>query len=565
MSHSKKNRPAALLALAMAGVMLLTAGFAPARGRVTLGGGDSDDTEYELYTSDTACFRLEYPAGSEVSQEDGAVYFASGNFIIGAQFVYSLNDEVFVYSAADMASQLFNSEELLEAWTGAEDLDIVETGKMGSGDSECYRVDYTCYVDDQSWSGCLLVFDGLGEFGCYCLQALIRDDDDAEARWAQFDHVAASFQVTDAYQTEGMTVYEVPDWELEFMVQDMNLSDIEYTNDPIGQSLRLQPAGTSLSQGSVLMDKLTYGPEEDIEDIMNESLDFILSSKEDAEVVSEPDTEQLIGRNPAGIYLASYTDRGATVYTVHVYIGSDDGWWSMIGTSDEDHLEAVMSTMSDVLLSARFGGGDNVKVNKSVAAILDRIEGLDGFEASGYPQPRGSVTDVNGDGRMEFLAVYECLDGGDMYVMYDVWSIREGGAQLLDEGRLYADTGASMGTVFLYERDGVDYLCKWVGTHDDQANYISHAEYIPLSEDEGELLFDEALVLDSVSPDSGHDEYYINGEEVSADDFSEEEGQFTLRVVLNWFGGAFAAPGDDTTPFDSMMSFDELREYDFGS
>lgn len=564
MSYRTKKRLAALLALAMAAVMLLSAGFTTARGRVTLTGGGSE-TEYELYTCDEACFSLEYPAGGEVSEpyDNGVFITVADGFHLAAEYAYSLNDEMLLYSAADMASLIAADEDRLTLWTGADELDVVETGKMNSPAGQCYRFDYVSEVGGEPWSGCLVIFDGQGEFGCYCLQALIRDDDDSEAHWDQFDHVFSSFRITDAYQLESMTLYEVPDWEMEFLVHDEYLDDIEYTDDPIGQSLRLQPAGATMSQGSILIDKLTFGPDEDLEDIMNESLDFILSNKEDAEVIAEPDTEDLIGRNPAGIFIAGYIDRGAPIYTVHAYIGSDDGWWSMIGNADEDHLEAVMTIMSDLMVSMRFGGdsGDNVKVNKSVAAILDRLEDQDGFQADGYLIPRASVTDVNGDGRWEFLAVYKI----DSSVMYDVWSIREGGAQLLDHGELYVEAGASMGTLFLYEKDGVDYLCKWTGIYDDEDSYTSRSQYIPLSEDEGELLFDEALTLEVLTPaDSDESEYYVNGKEASESAYSSQEDQFELLVVLNWFGGAFAAPGDETTPYDSMMTFDEMRQHDFG-
>ena len=567
MSNRIKNRLLRLLALVMAGAMLLTAGFASAGSRVSLGGGRADDTEYETYTNETACFSLEYPAGGQVETpyDNGVFITVADGFRLGAEYAFSLNDEVFLYSAADMAALLAADEDRLTEWTGAEELDVVETGKMNTSMGECFRFDYVSEVEGVPWSGCLVIFNGQGDFGCYCLQALIRDDDDSGACWDQFDHVIDSFRITDAYQVEGITVYEVPDWDLEFMVQDENLSDAEYTDDPVGQSLRLQPADTTLSQGSILMDKLTCGPEEDIEDIMDDSLAFILENKENAQTLVEPHTGEYIGRYPAGSYMASYTEKGADVYVTHAYVGTDDGWWCLAGTSDEDHLDAVLTTMSDLLVSLRFGGEGNVKVNDSVAAILDRIEGQEDFFAGGYPRPVASVTDVNGDGRMEFLAIYEIHAGSSNAIMYDVWSIREGGAQLLDQGTLYVEAGASMGTLFLYEKDGVDYLCKWTGIYDDEDSYTSRSEYIPLSEDESQLLFDEAVTLEIFSPSDGDSEYYVNGKEVTEDAYDQAKGSFQLLVVLNWFGGAFAAPGDETTPYDSMMSFDELREYDFGS
>ncbi len=572
MSQRMKRLLTAALALAMVGVMVLSAGFVPARSsRVTLGGGDaSAPGDYELYTDDTACFRLEYPADSEVSQEDGAVYFsASGDFVIGAQFVYSLNEEVFVYSAADMAA-LFNADaSWLAMWTGADEAEIVQIGKMDFPAGEGICIEYTGTLDGDEWSGRAVLFDGLGDFGCYCVQAILQDDEDAGDRWELFGHVCDSFEITGAYQPEGMTVYEVPDWEMEFMVHDEYLDDAEYTDDPIGQSLRLQPADLSLSDGSILIDKMTYGADEDVEDIMDESLDFILSNKDDAQVLSEPETADVPGRFNGGAFLASYTENGADMYTVHAYLGTDDGWWSMIGTADEEGMEPVLNAMFDVLYSARFGGGDRVKVNAGVAAILDRIEGQDGFctdPGDGFgPRPIGSVTDVNGDGSYEFLALYELERGGSRFAVYELWTIQAGGALQLDQGVLYEAAGSDMGTVFLYEKDGAEYLGKWAGLFDDDGGYTSRTEYTPLSGDESALLYDEATVLESVAPADGDDEFYIDGEAVSESAFDEASEQYELRMVLNWFGGAFAAPGDDTTPFDSMMDFDELRQHDFGS
>ena len=576
-----KQVTAALLAAMMLLAMALTAGSA----RVSLSADDG--VEYETYTNEMTRFSLSYPAGSQVSEPyDNLVMFTvSDSFRVTAEYAYyTVGTERFVYSAADFTAMIADDAQVLADWVGVDAVTVAAIVR----DEAFFRVYFATQISGEDWDGRLYIFDGQGEFGCYVLQGIIRDGADS-ACWDQLFRIAASFQVLEPYEAEDMTIYEIADWDMEVMLQNGNVGDIRFENSGGMKALTVVPGGCSESDAGLVMDQLIYDSSYSMEQIMNESADFILS-KPDAQMISAPSTEAApIGRYTSGMYMASYTDNGGTVIALRVFIPHGDDWWSISARSTEDALEPVMAAVSDMLFSLRFGGeptvgaaesmssaGGTADINKSLPQILDWIESQDNFYGGQYTSPIGCVSDVNGDGNYEFLALYETTEGAGAYnVMYEVWTIRPEGAGQLDQGVLFMEVGGNDGFVGLAEKDGVYYLLKSSSGWDGDVG-TDVRQLIPLSGDETALLYDQALeysyITQLIESDGGvgtTTTLYAGGEPVP----DSELGRYSASVKPVLHAGLM---GDSTRSdltgtsrdlygLGEAVSFDELRQHDFNA
>lgn len=81
------------------------------------------------------------------------------------------------------------------------------------------------------------------------------------------------------------------------------------------------------------------------------------------------------------------------------------------------------------------------------AEVIKEIENQSGFVTDSYWEPLAAADDFNGDGVQELLTVYEMKDGAGINVMYDLWSLRESGAQELKSEVLFKEVGGNNGIV----------------------------------------------------------------------------------------------------------------------
>lgn len=190
----------------------------------------------------------------------------------------------------------------------------------------------------------------------------------------------------------------------------------------------------------------------------------------------------------------------------------------------------------------------------AVVDILHQIIDSDHFRQEWDFEPLVSVSDMNGDGVWELLAVYECIDDTDYYVFEQVWLIdgETEEAKQVGMGVLFHEVGGNSGTVSLVDRDGE--LGVLITTHEpDGADFFDRYDYFSLAEGDTEL-GSEYIMLDCSGAYGQEDdaEYTVDMEQMSREEFEDILDSMEPCRTLDILAG----PDEqgDVIPFNVMLT-----------
>ncbi len=433
-------------------------------------------SSYSTYENTAVCFSLEYPSGSTVQQPyDNAVFITGDGYRLAAEYTFTTaRQDRFIYSAADFAAMIDADSQTLADWVGNDSTVITGSDRLTIGGQDAWQYDYAIAGEG---SGSLYVIDGEGRFGCYCVQTMV-DEDAAGATSARkrLAYAAASFTVTGPYEAEGCTLYTHDELQTSFMVRDEAMQGEEELS---GGTVFIYPVPHVFVEACIVMGETPYDEDDELGKVLESMCNYYFQYKNNTRYTTQPAVFDLGQYTYAGVELEYYDDEGEH-FTVAPYIFLQDGkYWKVELECTDEYLDICRTALSDVLFSLRVGDGSggalsagtsgtsapsaqtgDDSLGTAIYAILDDIESRDDYRSDWIFEPLASVTDMNGDGIYELLAVYECVssyDGRD-YVSCETWLIAPEGAKQVSTGVLYSEIGGNGGSAGLAVRDGTVYV-----------------------------------------------------------------------------------------------------------
>ena len=540
---------ALLLAALMVAAMALSSGAARAQ---------STEKGYQHYENDAVEFAMDVPEDFDISEPyDNAVFFSSGNdFRVSAEYTFYTADNVhFIQSAADFASFIEADPAVLADWVGVSELEIQGSAWGEVNGAPCYVCAYSLTQSGENYSGAIYLFDGKGDFGCYCLQVMVRDNaSGAEEFVQQTEHIVQSFTVTGPYQGEGYSLYELESEgaPMQFFARDT--AEVKQ----ISNGAAIYPVDRVFTEARVNIRQTSFESSYDVADAIEGVTSYYFTYRDDAQFIAQPSHFDL-GRYSYDMVQIGCSDEGVH-YTVCVALFVSGGYyWLVSSEATDEYVDQVAAAFSDTLFSLR-ANGDGAGMGAAVNAIrggvnevLDVIEDQEGFESGedGWMEPLGCVLDLDGGGQL-LAAVYETVIGTDYSVRTEVWLLEDGAAALLTRNELYKEVGGNSGRVSLVRKSGTVYLaleCNlWEG---DRFN--DYYAYLPLNE--RDACFDEGVYMEAHGTVGQEDEgqYNVDGKDVSLASFDAAQGSYSLLMgpldILQGHGN-----GD-------VMDFDGLRHF----
>lgn len=559
----------ALAALMLAG-MVLSGGFARTGDRSFF---LPEQEGYERYENTAVKFALDVPEDYELTEPyENVVLVSDGNdFRLSAEYTFTTADQAhFISSAEDFAAFIEADETVLTDWVGSSDLEILASGWGDVDGVPCYVCAFALTLSGKTYSGALYLFDGQGDFGCYCLQGLLNEDSDkAELYGGQLEHIVKSFTVTGPYQAEGYTFYETrcEGAPVEFFARD-GVQVEEYDS-----WIDIYPEDHAFTEASVGIVQTVYEPADELETVMEAMCTSFFELHDDTRYTAQPSHFDL-GRYSYDLAALEYYDEGVRYSVSIALFVSGDHYWRVTAKTTDEYAEQVAAVFSDTLFSLRVNGDVALSGQEEpdgqgelartagdaggVGAVLDVIETQEGFTggSNGFMAPIGCVTELDGGGRL-LAVVYELKDGsgnGELYtVSADAWLIGDGSAVLLARSELYKELGGNSGSVSIARKDGVVYLemeCHlWEG--DRFNNYYA---YMPLNETEAR--FDEAVYMEGHGTVGEEDQgqYIVGDDEVTRAGFDDARAAYVFDPGMTLDIQQGPGNGD-------VMDFDALRHW----
>lgn len=523
-----------------------------------------EDTQYETYSNDTACFSVDYPKDYMVTEpESNNVVITDGeeaDFQVVIEYAYSTTKNSMIYSAKDFDDQISTNPEVLESWIGSEDVRVTafKQGKIAGRD--CYEYDFELQIEGNPHTGQLFVTDGDGEFGCYSFMSVINEEaEDVKLYKEQSSAMKESFKITGSHQQEGYTIYNYDRSDLQFMVRDEAMGKTKTS----GSSIVVYPVDGIFTQASIWIESTSYEENsKDAEEVLRAGCEYTLSHNEQGKYTSEPGTLEC-GRHEYTGVDAEYYDNGER-YTLSVFTFVHDGkYWRIKMKSTDEYYETASKAVSDILFSLRFDGevsaaaSDKPKTLNTTSAegqeldSIAAIESEEGYVSDSSWKPLAVTTDFNGDKVQEFLAIYEVKSGAVINVMYDVWSLQKSGAVKLKSEVLFKEVGGNSGVVGIVEAGGKPYLavCRYEPQGEQFNNYYI---YYPWETDKS-ALGESAVYLENHGM-YGQEEkgkYILGNTTVKKSKFDaryKELSNWVYRLDL------LAGAGDD-----GVMTFEDMK------
>lgn len=463
-----------LIGVIIAAVLVLVVLFFLVRGgKESVPEQKENDTEYTSYSNAAVCFSLDYPEGYMVTEpEDNNVLITNdgeADFQVSAEYAFHTTTNSFIYSAKDFAEQIENDEGVLTAWIGAPDIEVTDTKTGKLGGRECYQYDFTLEMEGDPNTGRLYLIEGDGQFGCYSLMSVINENaKDAKVFKEQRDAIEKSFQVTGAHQPEGYSMHQYDGLKTQTVIRDSVLEKTEESNSRIV----VYPVKGEYSKANIWISASTYDSgERDAKEILEKECEFVLEHEDNAKLISQP-SEIDGGRYPMMGATFEFYDKGDKFTATEIVVDRGGEYWNVEMEALDEYLEAASGALSDVLASLRFTDGTETGTKSMVSGIIKEIEDRSDYVSESYWKPLAAADDFNGDGVQEFLAVYEVKDGAGINVVYDLWSLKESGAQKLKSEVLFKEVGGNNGivgivnpgsgpllAVYRYEPEGETFNC----------------------------------------------------------------------------------------------------------
>ena len=305
---------------------------------------------YEKYENDNVKFAMEVPEGYEVTEpyENVTMVTDGDDFRVSVEYAFTSADSAhFLQDAEDFADLLKADTTVLTDWVGTDDLRVVAADWGDIDGTPCYVVAYDLDLNGKSYTGGLYVFDGLGDFGCYCMQALINRDAPKVEEYVKYqEHIVRSFYVTAPYQAEGYAYY---DMKLEGSPVAFFARDTAHIEE-YSSSLGVYALEHVYSEASVTIMKSAWKAEDDLEKVLNSAASYYFDSWDNARYTAQTSQFDLGRYSYNMISMEAYKD--GEHYTIYIAIfTSGDSYWKVTARSTDEYAEQTASAFSDTLFS----------------------------------------------------------------------------------------------------------------------------------------------------------------------------------------------------------------------
>ncbi len=491
-----RKRPAALvLAAATLLTVALGSGMTRAGDRNFFLPEEETEEGYERYENTAVCFALDVPEEYEVTEpyENVAMIADGDDFRLSAEYAwYTAAEDHFIRSAEDFAALIQTDAAALTDWIGTDELEVIGSGWGDVDGTDVFTCAFTLSRSGKDYSGALYIFGGQGDFGCYCMQALLNEGSSKADLYAQqLEHMVRSFAVTGPYQAEGYTLCEMEskDVPVSFLVRETARTEqFTYVASVI-------PEDATATEACVSIGQTVYDADHDLETVLDSLCGYYFNNKDDARFTAQPSHFDL-GQYSYDMVEMEYADDGEH-YALSMAVFVTDGmYWEVDAETCAEYADATAAVFSDVLFSLRVNGddiatpassgGQMLGVVGGVGEVLDATEAQEGFTgggADGWMEPLGFVAELDNGGRL-LLTEYEMQDGNMTSVYTDAWYMSDGMGILLARNELYQEVGGNSGAVSLVRKDGQIYMLlesqRWEGD-----SFNDYYAYMLWNEDQG--------------------------------------------------------------------------------
>lgn len=523
-------------------------------------------TDFEEYENEEAGFSLEYPAEAAVEEPNpNNVLISQGDdFRLAVEFAAYTAGRCLIYSAEDFAGMIEADPQALLDWVGSPDVISEPARKTTLAGCECWEYRLTWETDQGLYTGGLYLLDGGGDYGCYSLQWLVNNDSpDAGLYISQAEHALESLEVEDGYTPEGSELVELESSQVPVrcVIREELVGKAENgtgKNDMVW----IYPIEGVFSESSISMWPTNHTDSEPIETVLEDCCGYYL--KKDGGVFTSRPTEVNMGRYDYTEIDAAYQEDGVSFRYIQIVFPYEGVYWNLHLNCSEEYYDRSMTAFQDVLASLKLGDGavvpsaargeaseeESIGLNTALRGALSEIEGREGFRDGEY-EPLVSVTDADGDGNLEAVALYQAKSGDDFLAVYEVWSVRETGAKQLATGELYKEVGGNSGSVGIAFKDLTVYLV--IDTKSPQGDRFNNMTmFVPFKEG-GDGFGDETVYFESHGT-YGEEEkgQYIAGDaKVDKSKYDALINEFSQLTMANLYQGPDGG---------SVTTFEQVRE-----
>lgn len=205
----------------------------------------------------------------------------------------------------------------------------------------------------------------------------------------------------------------------------------------------------------------------------------------------------------------------------------------------------------DATTEAKETATTRVSYSRIITDIIMTIEGYSNYNPNQSQTPLAVCGDVDKDGSLELLAVYETTD---YKVCYELWYLNEYGADKISSGEVFKEVGGNSGKVGFAKGNGRTYFVRSFCAPEGD-NFLNVAEF-HLFDDMGGSFTDDGTVLFEASGSYENMEngsYRVNGSSVGKSAYDSEYDAFRWEYTVDYNKGVEAG----------VVSFDELLQSAF--
>lgn len=526
--------------------------------------------EYKNYANKETLFALDYPQDYDLSEPyvNGVLISDGSDFRAAAEYAVTSASGTFLYSAADFAAQIDADPQVLSDWVGSP-ATVTDSGREELGGQTAYRYEYETQSDGVSCEGQLYILDGQSEYGCYCFQTLTaggKEDDYEE----QIEHMEDSFRVTGAYQAPGYQIHSFAGDTIFFAVPE---TAGELDSYGLGTLISYYPVDGVFVESNIWIDdtSCTTGKTK-VEDLLFDELRAAFKNVE-AHGNGYTNIDPLpIGRYPYWQIEAEFYKEDTPYTKIEIALDVDGTYWTIEAETNAEYEAQTRQALELLIMSLRFGkqesGGaegepaqtSQPDVNDLVKGVIRHIKGQENYSEEDFAPSLVSVTDEDGNGCLELLALYQTNTNGLYQVRFDVWAAQGEGTGQLATGVVFDAVGGNGGSVGL-AKDASGKL--WVevrqrtmmGTSGSSTLY----RFLPFNADGTDLDADGLLQLEEWNTYNQDDMsvadegWRLDGEDANKAVFMANLNQFTWVYTMDIYDA----------PKKPVMSFDDAEEYDF--
>lgn len=430
-------------------------------------------TDYESYENGEVGFSLEYPAEAVVEElNPNNVLIGQGDdFRLAVEFSAYTAGRCLIYSAEDFAGMIEADPQVLLDWVGSQEVVPEPVQKTALAGRECWEYPFSWDTEQGLYTGGLYLLDSGGEYGCYSLQWLVNTESpDADLYISQVDHALESLEVKASYTPDGSELIELKSGQVP--VRCVIREDlIGNTDNGTGKNdmVWIYPIEGVFTESCISFWPTDHKASDSVESVLEDCCSYYLK-KDGAEFTSRV-TEVDMGRYDYTEIDMAYQEKGIQFRYIQLVFPYEGYYWNLHLNCSEEYYDSSITALQDVLASLKLGGNQAVSSTARSAAskeeslglntvlrdVLSEVESREGFRTDDCA-PLVSVTDADGDGNWEVIALYQAKSGNDFLVQYEVWNVCETGAKQLATGDLYQEVGGNSGSVGIATKDGTVYL-----------------------------------------------------------------------------------------------------------